>query len=237
MEVALQLQSTKARDYFPAGLQLELAEAAAKGDVTRIDKAVTRGAMINAPGQEQVTPLMWSLVKRNAVGYRRLLEHGANPNFQTRPVSKYDQGRSVMMIAAGLENPEFLRLALNHRGDPNATNWIPSQTIIFQAVYTGRIENIKMIHRYGGDLNARDRRGRTPIIEATVASRYDIVHELLLLGADPRIKSNTGGDVPAILKMFKDRAAFAFGDSSQRVYYGKVVTELQRRGLLEPGEW
>jgi len=232
-EALIQLRSLKAEEYFSSGLQLQLVEAAAKGDIARIDEAVLRGAKVNAIGKEQMTPLMWSLVKRSEVGYSRLLEQGADPNFLTRSSSKYDQGRSVMMIAAICESPEFLRLALNHRGNPNAPSWVPSQTIIFEAVDNKRLDNIKMIHGYGGDLNKRDRRGVTPIIEATYASNYDVVYELLLLGANPSIKNNSGGDVPAILQKYQDRAAFAFGDSRQKVWYSKVVAELQRRGLLK----
>lgn len=226
-------RSLSGNSYFSSGPQLQLAEAAAKGDSAKIDEAISQGAKVNAVGNEQMTPLMWSIIRQNVNGYSRLLERGADPNFLTHAMSQYDQGRSVMMVAAACEKPEFLELALKYHGNPNAPRWVPSQTIIFEAVANKRLENIGLIHRYRGDLNKKDARGVTPIIEATYSSSYDVVYTLLLLGADPTIKNNSGSDVAAILEMFQGQAAYSFGNSEQNIWYGKVVRELQRKGLLK----
>lgn len=225
--------SKRAKDNFDPGLQLELAEAAGNGSVSQIENLVKRGADLNRPGQHGATPLMWALLKRNKTGFLKLLELGADPNFVSDPISEYDRGRSAMMMAAACEDPEFLRMALTHKGSPNAMGHIPGRTIIFEAVFNEHVENIKIISSFGGDLNHQDRLGYTAIIQATFASRYDIVYLLLTLGADPGLRSKKGGNVPEIIEMFHSRAAYAFPDRAQKEWYQKVIQELKRRGYLK----
>lgn len=226
-------ESKRAKDNFYPGLQLELAEAAGNGNVSQIENLIKMGADPNRPGQHGATLLMWALLKRNKSGFLKLLEFGADPNFVSDPISEYDRGRSVMMMAAACEDPEFLRMALTHKGSPNAVGHIPGRTIIFEAVFNEHVENIKIISSFGGDLNHQDKFGDTPMIRAVLASRYDIVYLLMELGADPGLRAKKGGNVADLIEMFHSRAAYAFPDRSQKEWYRKVVQELKRRGYLK----
>ncbi|QJB55693.1 ankyrin repeat domain-containing protein [Pseudodesulfovibrio sp. zrk46] len=70
-------------DMFPGDeLAQALAEAASDGDIEEIDELVSKGANVNAHHPLGYTPLVWVLQHPNKKGFRRLLELGADPNFQ-----------------------------------------------------------------------------------------------------------------------------------------------------------
>ena len=228
----VRLSSMMASSYFPEGPQRELAQSAENGNIQKLDEAMAHGASPNFVGAEEMTPLMWSLVKQSKNGYRRLLEQGANPNFKTKRRAAEDLGRSVMMVAAICEDSEFLRLALEYKGNPNSPSKVPTRTIIFDAIENRRINNVETIAKYGGNINHQDRLGDTPIIRAVLASQFDIVYRLLMLGADPKKRSNSGSNVMDLLIKYGDRATYITGESKQREWFQKVVNELKLKNLM-----
>ncbi|KAK4042022.1 hypothetical protein C8A01DRAFT_33908 [Parachaetomium inaequale] len=56
----------------------------------------------------------------------------------------------------------------------------------------GHNKMIEFLHEKGGDLNNADRRGRTPLMEATLWGRLKVVDFLLEHGADPCAKDRKG---------------------------------------------
>ncbi len=63
---------------FPDPQVRALAKAAGRGRIRKIDELFGRGVDVNARGTSGATPLFWAM--KNAKGFRRLLELGADPN-------------------------------------------------------------------------------------------------------------------------------------------------------------
>lgn len=178
------LSSMKAKDHFSSPSQTRLAEAAARGEVRKIDELLKGGADINARGKDNMTPLLWSMLKKNKPGFRHLLERGADPDVQT------PSGYYVMSIAAITDDLEYLDLLLTHGGDPNLVDSKDGTTPIFRSIGRLKLANVRRLIAAGANLNFRDHQGSTPAIYAAIQRQYDMVYYLLEAGADPTIKDN-----------------------------------------------
>ncbi len=157
----------------------ELAEAAARGDVERVDALIPKSVDVNARGKEGVTPLLYAMSERSIKGFQRLLERGADPNAKT------DERESPMHWAAYLNESEHLKMLLRHGGDPNLRfEQIALPTPIFWAVSGPSAENVRILIKAGADVNMRDSTGHTALTCAIARPRYDMVYILLEAGAD-----------------------------------------------------
>jgi ankyrin repeat protein len=228
-----ELKHMRAEVYFQDPIQIELVKAVQKGDTAGIDAAISKGADVNKLGQEEMTPLAWAFAKQNKVGYQHLLEKGADPNFKTKKKAWNNHGSSIMQFAALSEDPEYLLLALQHKGNPNAPDSLLGKTILFTAIRNHRPENVKILVRAGADINHQDKAGFTPLMNTVTGDNYDLSMVLLSLGADATIKTPEGKNVGDIVAMFGDRGIKVLGkENEQRAWYNQFVSELKRRGLM-----
>lgn len=184
----------KASDLFSSARETALAEAAARGQTSRLKELSDQGVDVNARGKDGVTPLMWALVQGSKPGFKYLLEHGANPNLQTA------QGDSVMRLGAMHEDSEYLALALKNKGDPNLVDPETGKTPIFSGMDSLRPKNIHLLIEAGAKLDFLDLTGNTPMMRAAGVNRYDFVHTFLKAGADPAIENNWGNTVVYFIK-------------------------------------
>ena len=179
----------------------KLADAAGRGDAKQMQQLVAQGVPINGVGQRGMTPLLWSLGKRNMKGFIWLLEHGADPNL----VSCCDIKRpklSPMAMAAQGSDSNFLETLLNRGGNPNLTIDDAERTPIFYAVTLRRMRNIELLIRHHADLDRVALRditimafGSTVLQQALDSSQFEIALMLLHAGADPCIKDRSGHTV------------------------------------------
>jgi ankyrin repeat protein len=219
MLARVQLARKQPGDYFQNPSEIALLKGAARGDAAQMDAALKQGADVNAVGDQGMTPLAWAIAKQNKAGFLYLLQHGANPNYRTKPVDRYNQGTSIIELTAMLEDPDYLKFALNHGGNANGTTDFPSQTLVFTAVKNHRKENVKTLFQHGAELNHRDAAGFTALLHARDTAQYDIVLLLLDLGADPKIEDNFGWDLRRSLKTFGHNSAHPEQDK----YYHEVM--------------
>lgn len=173
-----------AENFFSNRAHIELAAAAAKGNTRKLNQLLKQGADLNARGKDDMTPLMWAMIRTNKAGFRYLLEHGANPNV---PI---DSGDSVMSVSAMADDPEYLDLVLKHGGNPNLVDPKRGVTPIFQSISSYNVSNVRKLIAAGADLNFRGTGGQTPAIRAAIVSQYEMVFYILEAGADPTIKDN-----------------------------------------------
>lgn len=173
------------QDFYQERGAIELAEAAADGNVRRIEVLMASGENINNIGKDGMTPLLWALMAKNKVGIRRLLELGASPNIAIK------SGDSVVSLAAAMESPDFLNLILAHGGDPNHVN--PQDSInptpLFMAISRMNLANVQALIDSGVNLNYKRPAGKeTPIMAAATLNQWRMVYALLIAGADYNIR-------------------------------------------------
>ncbi len=183
-------------DFYDDPQMKKLAAAGARGDVKTIDRLVSEGADVNRQGKEGIIPLFWAYGAQNEIGFLRLLELGADPNMFL------DANRSVMSLASRAKNPAFLRMALEHGGNPNwtARNGTP---IVFEAINAYSRDPLKLLIAAGVDLNAIDRSDSflcTPLQMAAILNQYDIVYMLLEAGADYTLTNGNGSTMMKYLQ-------------------------------------
>ncbi len=158
------------------------------------DFLLIRGAKLDAVDNSGETPLMAATETGSLKSIQALVRDGADLHPASVP-----------------EDHRPLALALK-RGDPqiidflqeaeNPTTFVPQQTQAtavadIQSAFTGAAEvgdlkTMEAMLAAGADLNGRDKRGVTALINAVYGAREDAVIYLLLLGADPNRQSQVG---------------------------------------------
>jgi len=205
----LSAKTMKINNYFETPLQRKLAEASAKGLIEDVRKFLNEGAKVNYQGNEGMTALIWTLLQQNKKGYQYLLENGADPNLQmaksTLTSDGLTDGNSAVSLATMHEDPWYLMITLKHGGNPNIFNSVKGVTPIFQCIKFfekkhPRLEQLKLLIAAGADLNALDKYGFTPIMQAVMFNRFDMVYLMLESGADPTIKMKSGVSVATMIK-------------------------------------
>jgi ankyrin repeat protein len=213
----------RATDYFEDPRVVALAAAAARGDVKEVDQLIAGGVDVNAMGKEEMTPLWWAFLARNLDGFASLLDHGASPNV------KDAKGRSIMCQAAAREDSRYLQRALAAGGNPDGVSraGIADESIpIFCAVGNKNVENIKLLHSVGADLNMQEYHRETPMMYAAALNWWDIVYVLLELGADPSIENTWGKTI-----VYRIESRSMERESELYAWRTRVVERLRERGM------
>lgn len=220
----------QATDFFSDRKVAELAEAAAQGELQRVDALIAQGADVKARGQEGMTPLIYAISGTGTKGFQRLLERGANPNRQL------DIGHSAISLAAGEEGSGHLTILLAHGGNanlrslprgPRRADWcITRPTPIFDAIGGRSPENVRILLKAGADLEVRNDGWDTPVLYAAFFKRFEIVHVLLEAGADFRRESKLGETVARFVLEGRLKP-----DSEAEKWRRKCMEFLERRGV------
>lgn len=163
--------------YFSSRNVRRLAEAAAKGDTHVVDVLIKGGVDINTIGVDGVTPLWWAIRNDNVAGFKRLLEIGAKIDM---PDS--EEYWSVMQLAAGHSEPEFLRLLIAAKADVNRVYKKSRAPVLLTAATWCRKKNVEMLIAAGANLDWVGTEATAAEIAATMG-QYEIVYMLLKAGA------------------------------------------------------
>ena len=163
--------------------QAALAAAAADGDAAEVQRLVAHGADPDAPGEDDVLPLQLAMLARSKAGVAALLAAGADPN---RPGLG---GATAMHGAAIADDPDYLRLLLDHRGDPDARHGRTGATPLAGATGPRTDAQFRMLLAAGADPDAADRTGNTPLHRAAMLNAGGHVLALLDAGANPTAKN------------------------------------------------
>lgn len=103
-------------EYFTDPDVIALAKAGKRNDVAEIDRLIAKGVNINAKGKGDFTPLFFAFFEGFEDAFSAMLKHGADPNVVETIITK----SCVTARAAAIEdNSEWLKLVLEHGGDPD----------------------------------------------------------------------------------------------------------------------
>jgi ankyrin repeat protein len=199
----------------------DLAKAAGKGNIKKMEELIRQGVDVNGRGKYGATPLLIAL--QNKKGFEYLLKNGANPNL------RLEKGSSVMHWAAGFRDCDFLRMAIKYGGDIELRAGMFYETPIFSTITLdpndGISECLKVLIDAGADINAVSGNTNPLIVQAADLGRYDIVLFLIEQGADVRKKNAFGKD---LLRMAKEHEGVFIKESSTEKDRKKVLSILKR---------
>ena len=143
-----------------------LALAAEHGDANEVrrlmkDEGVNPDTVFSTEG----TPLVaWPIITKNPDGLKAMLENGADPNAAVLTPMQHTtrfKGRienNALVWAAKADDPIYLKLLLDHGGNPNTRN-SNGETLLKQAKFSGTWENIELLVARGADVNALSQGG------------------------------------------------------------------------------
>ncbi len=198
----------------------QLAEAAAQGDVAKVQQLLRSGANAQAVGADGITPLIWAVAAGNVEGAKALLLAGADPNHKMR----WDE--SAMSIAVVSKDPTLLKLLLQHKGDPNLRS-TSNEPLLHMAVghkldYSAS-QSLEVLLEYGADINILDSTMSAADV-AVALGHYDIAAYLLEQGLTVDLQNLAKG-----VEMRQVRP-----NSEQNQWKMKVIEMLKLRGAKFP---
>ena len=201
------------------------------------------GADVNYVGKDNITPLFATLSSLNLQGFKRLLEHGADPNIAT------SKGDSVIWLVAmggdtSQETLPMLDLCLQHGADPNwvfhkkyqepnHTHFDDGRPLIIALIMHNElaIEALKLLLNAGADINIKDENGNNALWYAA-SGHYEILLFLLQRGADYKSLNPRGRN---FIGNLEESPTVSFGDekdmAKQKEWKRKVIAFLKEKGI------
>ena len=193
----------KANDYFDDPKVIALCKAIDARDLKEIDRLVAEGADVNTKGKGNMTPLLWAFPENKPEIFKRILEHGADPNvvvssdFGTR-FGKIQPGDSVLYHAARTEFPNYFKYVMQHGGNPNLicrrglAQFSPLMTVM-AGFYPDKNESIQLLIDAGADLDYRTDTNATALSTSVHGGYFSITLQLLEAGASFNLCKDNGG--------------------------------------------
>ena len=134
------------------------------------------------------------------------------------PVRRHTLPAAIARLVAAL--PLALALAANSQVPPTPSE-IAAYAGLFAAAQSGDAAAIRAQAAAGAGVDARDGRGRTPLIVAAFARRHDAMRALVAAGANPNALENDRYDIVTVAAVADDVAtlevALALGGSAKNV--------------------
>ncbi|XP_028398324.1 uncharacterized protein LOC114521948 [Dendronephthya gigantea] len=122
-----------------------------------------------------------------------LVDQGANVNHQDM------YGRSPLHVAAAVDYASMVEFILQHGGDVNIKTKGEEQTAIYYAAKNDAIKSLQMLLGYGGNIDARDYRNRTPLQVAAEMNRFKAAKLLVSEGAPAGVYDHMGNSALSLL--------------------------------------
>ncbi|MGH8018110.1 MAG: ankyrin repeat domain-containing protein [Opitutaceae bacterium] len=220
--------------YFTDPADLELVEAAARGDLKGIDAAIKAGADVNAEGTDGFVPLAYALLSMNKKGFSALLDRGADPNVKVAKLPGLST--SLVGMAAQGEDSFWLKELIAHDAKLDFATSFGGLPPIAIAITLNRIDNMRLMIEEGVDLDfERMPLGDTPLLNAAMNGKWEAVYILLEAGADWQRKVSSGLGMVDLLEIYtnnpgKDRSGTFW------MWRTKVAQWLKDHGADVPDE-
>jgi uncharacterized protein len=183
LTIGLGADSAKAPD-------LQLIDAAARGDVTLAKALLAKGASLGARDERGRTALLAATHANQVEVAALLITAGADVNAP-------DNIHDTPFLYAGAEGRlEILRLTLVAGADLKSTNRFGG-TALIPACEKGHLENVRELLKTSIDLNHVNRPGWTALMETAMKKNRGPVHTeitrlLLAAGANPNVPDHQG---------------------------------------------
>jgi len=219
-------------DFFDDKKVQQLALAAAEGDAETVKDLIKNqgvdpnvlGKEVNSPlGKETMTPLRyawWTFTDDSVEGMKVLLENGAEADQTIDGITLLDSS----VGDPGERYHEISRVLLEGGANPNIVEKETKETPIFSALYGRQLENVKLLHQFGADIDFKNKCDKTPFQLAMNTRQFDIAFWLVEQGVDVHNMNKYGGT-----------AAWEIHDSLTEDLYNDWAKEagLKMKAILE----
>ena len=183
----------KAEEFFDDPKVIALCKAIEAKNLNEIDRLVADGADVNTRGKGNMTPLLWAFPENKPEVFKRILEHGADPNVvitsHIPPPGPYgiEPGDSVLSFAAGIIYPNYFKYVMQHGGNPNLLDK-EGRSPLISVLSSSRPkkdkkEEIQILIDAGADLDYKNKENHTALSTAVSNGCYSNALQLLEAGA------------------------------------------------------
>jgi len=185
----------RSADEIFSGQCLELARAAADGNLKRMTALLGDKELVNCRGYADTTPLYWAIAERrgSVEGAKRLLESGADPD------QRLEDGDGMLHIAVLRGEARFVQLLLDHGANPNLVGrggWTP----LF-SLQNGSVDIVRLLVEAGANPDYQTSFGETPMTYLAGTRQYGAVLFLLESGADWKQKDKRGHSLSRVVEI------------------------------------
>ncbi|HYF58879.1 MAG TPA: ankyrin repeat domain-containing protein [Burkholderiaceae bacterium] len=167
-----------------------LLDAASRGDLDGVRRALAAGASVAARDAQQRTALLAATYGNHPAVARALIDAGADPNAQD------SMRNSAFLLAGARGHLEILRMTLAAGADLRSVNRYGG-TALIPACHYGHVETVRELLKTAIDVDHVNDLGWTALLEAVIlgdggAAHVEIVRLLLERGASPSIADRDG---------------------------------------------
>jgi ankyrin repeat protein/beta-lactamase regulating signal transducer with metallopeptidase domain len=149
------------------------------GNKDAVRLLISKGANVNAQDNGGTTPLFWAIWEKNKDIVELLISKGADIN------AKDPQGYTPMYEATYQGSRDLVELL-------TAKGVAAPESTIHLAAHAGDLARVKTLIEKGADVNARDKRGNTPLFSAVLAKTDEVARFLIANGADVNAQDDLG---------------------------------------------
>jgi ankyrin repeat protein len=175
----------------PADDNLELLEAAEKGNLEIVQSLLLNSADVNTATQDGTTALHWAALHDDIELAALLLEAGADPD----PANEY--GVTPLWLACTNRNGDMAERLLQAGADPNAALWT-GETVLMNCARTGAADAVSALLSFEADVGLKEsKKHQTALMWAAAGGHADVVQLLVDHGADIKTPSR-GGFTPLL---------------------------------------
>ncbi|WBF66007.1 ankyrin repeat domain-containing protein [Desulfovibrio subterraneus] len=211
-------------------LEQQLAAAASKGDIEKMDALVAAGADVNARGAYQVTVPYWVLMHPNYEGFVHLLELGADSTL-------FDTDRVSFLHFAIEQSPQiglrYLKAILEiGKADPNLAHPDHPYRPVETATDVPSRAAFVMLVNAGAEIDFNSYDG-SPFVADVMATRdYELAYYLLQQGVSITSTTNYGFGVKRALEIALERQPWNYVPSApQYMWFWRCVDFVEKRGM------
>lgn len=158
-----------------------LCRTAEQGSISRVQRALARGADVNARDRWGNTPLHLAAARGHLAIVELLIVRGAS----------IDAINGSLRLAVEEGHADIVRLLLEHGAGDNRTPGGLRNALTPLLFGSPRAEVMELLIGHGADVNARGREGNTPLHDAASHGSTEAVRVLLEHGADPNVTNDS----------------------------------------------
>ncbi|MBT2692546.1 ankyrin repeat domain-containing protein [Bacillus sp. ISL-55] len=145
-----------------------LIDAVISGDTKKVDSLIENGEDIHQIDYNGYTALDWAIMDDDIQMVQLLLDLKADPNFES------DYGMTPFMTASEKGTASMIKMLHDAGGDPNYQEMSAGYTALTYAVFSGKIESVKLLIELGADIQLKDYSGMTARMHALQSGEQEI---------------------------------------------------------------